>query len=352
VIARSVTLADTLLREGKPPLEAEIELTAAVTLLERRLGRKALEGLPEGPLLFWYMARVVRGEGRARDSRRLFDRAVRSARAAAEADPGSAPDMARLEELLQADRAWRPGSGEPPAFPRSPRIFFEEEAAYAAAPAPPSPPAAMRLELQAWKLLGRIGEFGPRIDEALAASEPGTADRLRYQSVRLRYLEEIGDWPGLFEELEAMATSDPPLEDPRARALFVSSARSYEARKRLASGDPDGAVEAYRKAAAALEGVTGTEEALSEIRREISLLAPEGAPGGTGEGDPSGGDAPAASGGDTTAASGGDAPAASGGDAQTASGGDAPTASGGEAPAASGGDGPAASGGDAQGQAP
>jgi tetratricopeptide (TPR) repeat protein len=283
IIIRSMTLADTLLRQGKPPLEAEIELTATITLLERKLSRGALDAYPESPFMFWYLARVLRDQGRTGDARRSFDRAVRAASSAAEAHPDMASELTRLGDLVRADRSWRRGrrASEPPPFPRSPRIFFDAEGQYAARPAPSPSPAAMRLELRARKILGTLPEFEAEIDRAIAAAGPGTPERLRYQSLRLKFLEETRDWARLFAELELM-TTDPPLEDPRARAMFLSSARSYEARMRMASGDPRGALDAYEKAAALLSGVPDTDEARADIATEIAKLRPGLSPASAG----------------------------------------------------------------------
>ncbi|MDR3153115.1 MAG: hypothetical protein LBW85_02300, partial [Deltaproteobacteria bacterium] len=196
---------------------------------------------------------------------------IRSAKSAAAAHPESADELRRLEELLTADRKWRRGSSGPPPFPQSPRIFFEAETLYAGRAHPPPSPAALRLELQGLKLVGRLSEFEPRLDEALGSAAPGSVERLRYQSLRLKYLEELRDWPRLFAELEEM-TADPPVDDPRGRALFLSSAKSYEARLRLASGDPARAEAAYSEAALLLSGVPDTEDRRSEILREIAGL--------------------------------------------------------------------------------
>jgi tetratricopeptide (TPR) repeat protein len=279
MITRAVTLADTLLRQGKARLEAEIELTATVTLLERRLSRRVLDTYPESPFLYWYLARVLRGQGRNGDARSFFDRAARASASAADAHPEMKPELSHLGDLIRADRNWRRGrrNAEPPAYPQSPRIFFDAEARYAVRERRPPSPSAMRLDLQGWKLLGRIREFEPMIDRALESLEPGTPEYLRYQSLRLKYLEETRDWPRLFGELESM-TADPPLEDPRARALFLSSARSYEARMRIASGDPGGAVGAYEEAAAVLAGVPDTDAAKADIASELSRLRAELAP--------------------------------------------------------------------------
>jgi tetratricopeptide (TPR) repeat protein len=273
IIIRAITLADTVLRQGKPELEAEIELTASITLLERKLPRRALDTYVESPLLFWYLARVLRDEGRTRDARSYFDRAIRASDSAARAHPESAQELERLTGLVRADRNWRRSRGapEPPGFPQSPRIFFEAETRYADHAARTASPSAMRLELQGWRLLGRISEFEGRIDEAIGAQPPGSAELLRYRSLKLRYLEEIRDWPRLFAELELM-TVDPPVDDPRGKAIFLSSAKGYEARMREASGDPYGASVAYEAALEHLHGVPDTDAARADVAGELARL--------------------------------------------------------------------------------
>jgi hypothetical protein len=90
--------------------------------------------------------------------------------------------------------------------------------------------------------------------------------------------------------------------------MFLSSARSYEARMRLASGDPRGAVSAYEEAAALLSGVPDTDAAKTDVASELSRLRaelapaagdtpaagaaqdlPSGGPDGTGPPEPAGG---------------------------------------------------------------
>jgi tetratricopeptide (TPR) repeat protein len=206
------------------------------------MGKEALDSHPESPMLFWYLARVLREEGRDGDSAAYFERAARAADAALASHPESAGDLLRLKEMASDDQ--NSPKGLRPSFPLSPRIFFQAEKLYAGKhPRLPSP-QAIRLEL------GRPGEFKERIDWAIDLSKkerPGTGEHLRYWSLKLKYLEEMERREKLYEELERMQ-KDAEFEDPGALALFQSSAKRYEARVRLSEGDREGSLAAYDSA--------------------------------------------------------------------------------------------------------
>jgi hypothetical protein len=275
LILRSVTLADVLLAQGRPRLEAEMELTGTVTSLDKKLGAKSLDSYPESPLLFWYLGRIIRDEGRQRDAGRLFDRALRAADAARKAHPERESDLIRLKELVTSDRKAKKGAY--PRFPLSPDIFFGAEQNYAGKyPKVPSP-SAMRLELNALKELGRASEFKDRIDWALSLSKeenPNSPDNLRYRSLKLKFLEETQNYEELLLELNDMR-ENVKFNDPEISSRFQSSTRSYEARTRLAQGDPKGALEAYEAALELLKdaNASGEREALEKEILNVKLMA-------------------------------------------------------------------------------
>ncbi|MDR1164624.1 MAG: tetratricopeptide repeat protein [Deltaproteobacteria bacterium] len=275
IILRSLTLAQNLLGQGRGNLEAEIELMAAITFLEKAIGRRALDARQESPLLFWKLARVLREEGRRRDSQKYFDRALASVGAIVKAFPELEEELGQLRDLIRADKNHRDVQGEPPPFPQTPQIFFEAEKQVALGPSPIAPPAAMRLELEAAIITARLPEFARELKRAIAETESqegaGSVNHLRYLSLELKRLEELGDYERLLDGLETMITLAPQ-KDPRARAFFVSSARAYEGRTRLKSGDREGAKMAFEAAYDLLSDVAGAEERRLEIFRELSAL--------------------------------------------------------------------------------
>ncbi|MDR2349121.1 MAG: hypothetical protein LBF41_00655 [Deltaproteobacteria bacterium] len=272
IILRTVTLADLILSQGKNPLEAEMELTSTVTFLESKIGKNKLESYPESPMLFWYLARVLRDEGRIRDSRNAFNRARKAALAASRERPENKSETDRLVELVESDRKSK--KGHHPNFPLSPRIFFQAEKLYQGKyPRLPSP-QVMRLERAALQALGRGGDFLERVDWAIAFSEkespPGSNDHLRYRALKLKHLESLKDYPAFQRELDETLASA-VFADPASGAVFASRARSYEARVKLAAGDREGAAASYRNALALLEGhdAPREKEAIAGALRDL-----------------------------------------------------------------------------------
>jgi tetratricopeptide (TPR) repeat protein len=272
LILRSVTLGDILLSQGRPKLEAETELTGMVSLLETKIGKEDLDKVPESPMLFWYLGRIFRDEGKDRDSKNYFQRAERAANAALSAHPDKDAELTRLIGLIQEDGKARKGSA--PSFPASPGIFFHAEKSYAGKyPKLPSP-EAMRLELNALKALGKIPMFSDRIEWALKKSQEENSDlksNLRYQSLKLKFLEEMGQYEDLYKELDLMIKST-KIDDPLTKALFQSSAKSYEARVKLAQGDRSGALKAYETALGILSTAKAPPEREEAIRKEIEAI--------------------------------------------------------------------------------
>jgi hypothetical protein len=160
------------------------------------------------------------------------------------------------------------------AFPASPQIFFAKEASLAGKAERIPPPQAMRLELEGLKLLERTKDFEARIEKAIVASKvegEGSINHLRYRSLKLKYLEEIQAFDRLLGELQDMITNT-HIEDPKNRAYFQSSARSYEARVRLRMGDKEGAKKALENALALIADIPESQERKEEIQRELSAL--------------------------------------------------------------------------------
>jgi tetratricopeptide (TPR) repeat protein len=271
---RSVTLAELLLSQGRPPIEAEIELTGSVTAIERALPKGDRDRSLELPFLYWFLARTQRDLGRPGDSRRNFQKAEKAVQGLAKAYPGNAPELARLGSLLKGDLAHRARKkgDQPPGFPNSPRIFYPaylEQGARAQQRV--QPPGAMRVELEALRFLGRPQDFGPLIQRALAATPEGSPNRLPYESLNLKYLEAIGDHDSLLAGLRALY-DQPKGEDEGQRSLFRASVKSYEGRIRKARGDAPGALAAFREALGILSALPGSEDRVAELQKEMADL--------------------------------------------------------------------------------
>ncbi|MDR2405115.1 MAG: hypothetical protein LBE27_01950, partial [Deltaproteobacteria bacterium] len=256
---RGITLADLMAQIPLTPLEREIELTAAVSAIERTLPKKDREGSLELPFLYWYLARHLRDQGRTRDARNYFQKAERSVDQLLKLHKDKNQELTRLLSMIKDDRNHRKGQNPPPRFPNSPRIFYP---AYLEASKTPkdriSSPATMRVELEALKFLGKTQDFAPMIQKAMEMTPPESPERLRYESLNLKYLEEVGDSQRLFAELNNLY-NNPQGTDADAKAVFQSSVMAYEGRVRSRSGDLEGARAAYEKALALLEPVSGNE---------------------------------------------------------------------------------------------
>jgi hypothetical protein len=277
-VLRSVTLNDLALKSGAPPLEAEIELAGSVTAAERLIPRGERERLMELPFLYWYQARALRSQNRRKESAAAFQKAERSLGQLNRSYPQQKAELQRLAGMIKDDKNWRYGRNakDPPPFPNSPRIFYPAWLEAAKRPdGRVSPPAAMRAELEALKFLDRAGEFEAAVEKALSSSPDGSPDRIRYESLKLKYLEETGRVDELLAELNSLFES-PPGEDASSRTLFKSSVKAYEGRVRKSLGDKPGARRAWQTALELSALVRGTDAKQGELRADIAALDEEG----------------------------------------------------------------------------
>jgi hypothetical protein len=274
LILRSITLADLLLIEKNPPIESEIVLMAAINTLERTLSKKERESSLEIPFLYWYLARHLRDQSRSKDSRSNFQKAERAVTQLNKLNPDKENELQRLQTMIKDDRDYKAGKNakEAPRFPNSPKIFYPAFLeANKNANLRTSPPSTMRIELEALKFLGRINEFQPMIDRAINQTEANSPERLRYESLKLKYLEEVGDNTGLFQELTRLY-NNPQGADDSTKTLFQSSVKAYEGRVYFRQGNKSLAKSAYESALDLLSKVPGTEERQNEIRKELELI--------------------------------------------------------------------------------
>ncbi|MDR2353647.1 MAG: tetratricopeptide repeat protein [Deltaproteobacteria bacterium] len=276
ILLRTISLADTVLAQGKSYLEAEIDLVFSLTFLKKKLPKNAIDTYPETSLYYWYLARVLREQSRQKDANSYFNQADKILNALLKKHPET-EELKRIRELIKKDKNSRNPETRP-SFPRSPLIFFGAENITNLKSSPtfvilPSP-IVLRLELQALTHLHRTPDFLPRIQAVIAQAEatlgPGSPNHLRYLSLRLKYYEELGDYPNLLKDLEAMVALAPTEEIPRAH--FLSSARSYEARILEATGDLQGAKNAYEKAYEHISPLQDSEARALEILNNLNSL--------------------------------------------------------------------------------
>ncbi|MDR1545648.1 MAG: tetratricopeptide repeat protein [Deltaproteobacteria bacterium] len=272
IILKTLALADNLLARGRPGIEAELELVAAQTKLRRLTSAKALSARPLAAVLQMRLAVVCRELGRDKDSRAAFDQAAKNLKAAARA--GDGPEIEVLRERLAAAR--RTGRQAPDFSDLYSQWGGPTPVRRAAEPGQPAEPAApeiLRLELAALKLLGRTEEFRPTVENALAWSAavhgPESAVHRRLLSLRLKFLEESGDYPGLLAALDELAAQTGP--EP-SRTAVRSSALRFKARTLRDLGRADEAVEALRAARTTLAQQPGWEERLKEVEAELAEL--------------------------------------------------------------------------------
>jgi hypothetical protein len=272
VLKNSYRLAQSLLAQERPPLEAEMELVGTKTRVSKLLPAKALDDYPEAAVFEWGLARLLRQIGRDRDSRASYDKAGAILDRALKSQPQRKEELESLKASIKADRSWSSRSQSPqPAYPGDEIL----PSSPAEADDGPASPEAMRLELSGLKSLGRIGVFGPKIEVALALSASrdgrGSPAWLRYQSLRLKFLEESQNHARLIKELREMADSPPP-GNSGSQALFRSAAKRYEARVLEGVGDIPGAMQALLEALDALAGQSGQAESAQRINKEYQRL--------------------------------------------------------------------------------
>jgi hypothetical protein len=233
-------LADNYLRQGRTPLEAEIELKAAANRLGPRAGQ-----FPETAAVYLRLARLLWSLERHRESADYY----RQARALAEKllENKAAPERAPgLGDIIRAA-----GEESPLAAAKKPAPDFLEAAG--TEKARPSP-ELLRRELSALSALGRPGEFDGRLAPALAEAARlhgvGSPGYLRYYSLKLKALEEAGRVEELTRELRAQADR-PPGRNEGEKALNRGNALLYAARVNEQAGRTSEAGELYRQALAA-----------------------------------------------------------------------------------------------------
>ncbi len=134
----------------------------------------------------------------------------------------------------------------------------------------PTSPDSLRQELTALGALGRLTEFGPRLEPLLKEAEENHGRNslafMRYYSLKLKWLEESGQIDELTGELQAQA-DNPPGRNDLEKALNRGNALIYAARVNEKAGRNGPAASLYRQALEALSGFD--QEAIAARRKSV-----------------------------------------------------------------------------------
>ncbi|MDR2443345.1 MAG: hypothetical protein LBE31_07485, partial [Deltaproteobacteria bacterium] len=271
IIILSMRLADNILAQGRQPIEAELELTAALTKLNSLFKRSEIDSQPQAALLFLRLGLVLKTLGRTRESRDMILRVNQVVSSASLAHPESAAYLATLTPI--AESVNRSSAAQAQAIDLSP--FYKVALPSEMPPIIPSDPEIMRQELTALKILGRPHDFRPMIDAALKWSfdhhgQTSGAYR-RYQSLFLKYLEESGDIPSLLIALDDL-TANPGFPPGRESLAIKTAALRYKARILMERGYNAEAIAALIDARNLLFDQPEFSQKLLEIESEIQRL--------------------------------------------------------------------------------
>ncbi|MDR2455229.1 MAG: hypothetical protein LBE49_01360, partial [Deltaproteobacteria bacterium] len=157
ILLGHLRLADNLLAQGRPPVEAEVELMAAIAQAEKILGRNRMEERPMAALAYLRLGQLLKTMSRSRDSRDFLTRTERAIKAGSSAHPESAEWYKGLGTLAgQIASASARNAGR---YDLS--LLYRVSLPADKPHRDPSSPEVMRLELTALKLLGRVNDFRP-----------------------------------------------------------------------------------------------------------------------------------------------------------------------------------------------
>lgn len=254
-------LAENYLGQGRVPPEAEMELLAALNLLDK-VGAGDLKNYEPTGLVYLRLAAIVEKMNRQTEKERYCRLAQEAASHLLLAETEGQP-KARLEAII--DRAKICSVAQ--ETPKTPK---EEDW---------SDPDVLRLELAALVALGRVDDFLPLLEPVLAKAKsqfgPTSRSYMRYFTLKLKWLEESGRFDELTQALKDQAAS-PPGRTDEERALNRVGALIYAAKINEKAQRPAQAVSLYTEAFVSLEGRTEPtlasrrqmiEEALARLRQ-------------------------------------------------------------------------------------
>ncbi|MDR3134817.1 MAG: hypothetical protein LBU69_01840, partial [Deltaproteobacteria bacterium] len=244
LIILSLRLSDIFLVEGRPPIEAEMELVSGLTTIKKLFNSRDIEKHPLTPILYLRLSWLVRSMNRAKDARGYLDQASRALKAGAKAYPEY---QATFDQIAQAHEETKQGKAGPDTLSNLWRAVLPSNLPAQA----PASPEVMRSELAALKLLNRLPEFGPLIDSAIQwASENHGHDSpayRRYLSLNLKYHEESGNLSALLSALDNIS-ANPGTDQEPDRTAIVTAALRYKARALEKAGQDNEALEALTQA--------------------------------------------------------------------------------------------------------
>jgi tetratricopeptide (TPR) repeat protein len=268
LIILSLRLSDVIIKQRRPPIEAELELVTGLTIIKKIFGARIIESHPLIPVIYLRLAWLVESLGRGKDAGAYRNQAGRSIKAVTKAHPEF---KVTIDELNQAFEESRRGESSQDTLAHLWRSVLPADRP----PLDPPSPELMRVELAALKLLNRLPEFRPLIDSAIQWSAgthgPDSSTHRRYQSLNLKYLEESGDLPALLAALDGLAADPGTTKDPE-RTAIITAALKYKARVLEAAGRVNEALEALSQARMMLLSNQALINRLPEIEAEINRL--------------------------------------------------------------------------------
>jgi hypothetical protein len=272
ILLGHLRLADNLLAQGRPPVEAEVELMAAIAQAEKILGRNRIDERPMAALAFLRLGQLLKTMNRSRDSRDFLTRTERAIKNGSAAHPESAEWYKGLGTLAgQIASASARNAGR---YDLS--LLYRVSLPADKPHRDPSSPEVMRLELTALKLLGRVNDFRPMIELAMetAADRDGVGSpaHRRYQSLWMKFLEESGDIRSLIAALDELA-QNPGLPPGRDSLAIKTSALRYKARVLIDHGYSAEAANALNDARNLLLSEPLFADRLREIEIDLQRLS-------------------------------------------------------------------------------
>ncbi|MGL4208193.1 MAG: hypothetical protein ACRCTY_02270, partial [Candidatus Adiutrix sp.] len=267
----ALKLADNYLKQGKKEIEAELELRAALGLINK----KFVDTYPPTPAVYLSLARILKDAGRLRDSTEFYSKAQKVATNLLKKHPEEGEMLGAIIYAAKNETA-RSLANKEPQLGLSLR---------AEAQAPIVSPELLRDELRALILLGRLPEFQPRIEsvinEAVTLFGHNSPGYGRYYSLKLKWLEESGLIDDLTAELLVLANT-PLGRNEDEQHLNRANALSYAARINENSGRITAAIDFYTQALEYLNAAQGApperrkavEEALERLGAQVTQGAP------------------------------------------------------------------------------
>jgi tetratricopeptide (TPR) repeat protein len=269
LIIITLRLSDIVRKQGRPPIEAEMELVSGLTAMRKIASAKDLENHPLSPVLYLRLANLVGSMGgRSKEANAYRGLAGKSLAAALKSHPEHSGHVDAMTKVFEGSRG---GRGDDDSLGYLWKATLPAERARRG----PGSPDSMRLELTALKLLRRIDEFGPMISQAVAWSAEthgaGSPAHRRYQSLNLKYLEESGDMRALLKAIDGLIADPGTVQEPDRTTIMVAALK-YKARILEQEGDVPSSLATLNQALVVLMGNPALVGRVPEVEAEINRL--------------------------------------------------------------------------------